>query len=111
MSRTVLAGNGRLLEFSAIPQATAPDLVPPVGPETIFRAMRLEMVNFSETKPLKLPATPFDQWRAWKGPHPMFPEMPLQVEAAWWKGRVVNTRLLDRKSTRLNSSHLGISYA
>ena len=94
MSRTVLAGNGRLLEFSAIPQATAPDLVPPVGPETIFRAMRLEMVNFSETKPLKLPATPFDQWRAWKGPHPMFPEMPLQVEAAWWKGRVVNTRLL-----------------
>jgi serine/threonine-protein kinase len=94
MSRTVLAGNGRLLEFSAIPRSYDAELVPPVGPETIFRAMRLDLANFSETKPLKLPATPFDQWRAWKGPHPMFPDMPLQVEAAWWKGRVVSARVL-----------------
>jgi len=94
MSRTVLAGNGRLLEFSAIPRAFDPDLVPAIGPDTIFRAMRLDLAKFSETKPLKLPATPFDQWHAWKGPHPMFPDWQLQAEVAWWKGRVVSVRLL-----------------
>ena len=94
MSRTVLDGNGRLLEFSAVPQPNQPDLVPPVGAETIFHASRLDMAAFTETKPFKLPATAFDQWRAWKGPHPHFADMPLQVEAAWWKGRVVSTRVL-----------------
>jgi serine/threonine-protein kinase len=94
MSRTVLGGNGRLLEFSAIPRGYDPELVPPAAPETVFRAMRLDLAKFGDTKPLKLPTTPFDQWRAWKGPHPMFPDMQLQVEAAWWKGRVVSARVL-----------------
>ncbi len=43
---------------------------------------------------MKLPATPFDQWRAWKGPHPKLPNTSLQVEAAWWKGRIVSARVL-----------------
>jgi len=109
MSRTVVAGNGRLLEFSAIPRAYDPDLVPPIAPETIFRAMRLDLAKFSETKPLKLPATAFDQWRAWKGPHPLFPDMQLQVEAAWWKGRVVSARVLypwDQKADAAESPSL-----
>ena len=107
MSRTVLAGNGHLLEFSAIPRATEPDLIPPAGPETVFRAMRLDFAKFSETKPLKLPATPFDQWRTWKGPHPLFPDMQLQAEAAWWKGRVVSARVLypwDQKPDAVESA-------
>jgi serine/threonine-protein kinase len=94
MSRTVLDGNGRLLEFAAVPQPSQPDLVPPIGPEAIFRAARLDMAAFTEAKPFKLPATAFDQWRAWKGPHPHFADMQLQVEAAWWKGRVVSARVL-----------------
>jgi len=94
MSRTVLDGNGRLLEFSAVPRAGEPDLIPPIEPQAIFRAARLDMTGFTETKPLKLPATAFDQWRAWKGPHPHFPDTQLQVEAAWWKGRVVSARVL-----------------
>ncbi|HUB83954.1 MAG TPA: serine/threonine-protein kinase [Bryobacteraceae bacterium] len=94
MTRTVLDGNGRLLEFGAVASAAKADLTPAVAPETIFRAARLDPAMFAETKPLKLPATAFDQWRAWKGPHPHFPEMQLQVEAAWWKGRVVSARVL-----------------
>jgi serine/threonine-protein kinase len=94
MSRMVLDGNGRLTEFTAIPQPTQPDLAPPIAPEAIFRAARLNFAAFTETKPLNLPATPFDQWRAWIGPHPHFPDMQLQVEAAWWKGRIVSVQVL-----------------
>jgi serine/threonine-protein kinase len=94
MSRILLDGNGRLLEFTAIPQPTQPDLAPPIAPEAIFRAARLNPAAFTETKPLNLPATPFDQWRAWIGPHPHFPDMQLQVEAAWWKGRIVSVQVL-----------------
>jgi serine/threonine-protein kinase len=94
MSRTLLDGNGRLLEFAAVPRPSDADLAPPVGPEAIFRAARLDIASFTETKPLQLPATPFDQWRAWKGPHPHFPGTQLQVEAAWWKGRVVSALVL-----------------
>jgi hypothetical protein len=94
MTRTVLAGNGRLLEFDAVPRSSEPDLVPPVAPETVFRLARLDMGNFHETTPLKLPPSPFDRRLAWKGPHPLFPDMQLQVETAWWKGRVVSARVL-----------------
>jgi serine/threonine-protein kinase len=94
MSRTVVDGNGRLLDFAAVTRASDPDLAPPVGPEVVFRAARLDMAAFTETTPLRVPATPFDQWRAWKGPHPHFPDTQLQVEAAWWKGRVVSALVL-----------------
>jgi serine/threonine-protein kinase len=52
------------------------------------------MAAFTEATPVKLPSTPFDQWRAWKGPHPELPDTTLQVEAAWWKGRIVSVRVL-----------------
>src|SRR5699024_12188981 len=44
-------------------------------------------------------------WPAWAGPEPKDPPSPNQLIAAGW-GYV-----LDRKSTRLNSSHVSISYA
>jgi len=94
MTRTVLDGNGRLLEFTAVPGGADADLTPPAGPEAVFRAARLDMAAFTGTIPLQLPATPFDQWRAWKGPHPHFPDTQLQVEAAWWKGRIVQALVL-----------------
>jgi predicted Ser/Thr protein kinase len=94
MSSTILDGNGRLLDFSAVPRP-ADSVVPlPVAPEAVFRAARLDMAAFSETTPVKLVSTPFDQWRAWKGPHPHLPGTQLQVEAAWWKGRIVSVRVL-----------------
>src|SRR5205814_8657717 len=42
---------------------------------------------------------------------PVFVERLRRVVRAGWFGRDKKTRLRDRKSTRLNSSHLGISYA
>jgi serine/threonine-protein kinase len=94
MTRSVLDGNGRLLSFATVPRTFDGPAVPPVAPETVFHAARLEMAAFRESTPLVVPATAFDLWRAWKGPHPDFPDMQLQVEMAWWKGRIVSARVL-----------------
>jgi tRNA A-37 threonylcarbamoyl transferase component Bud32 len=94
MARVILDGNGRLLDFAAVPRDTDPVPAQPVSPEAVFRAARLDMATFSEATPWKLPEVPFDQRLAWKGAHPHFPEMPVQVEAAWWKGRIVSARVL-----------------
>ena len=84
-----LDGNGRLRSFSAIPANNDAGLVPPVPPETVFHAAALDFSTFAETPPATLPATPFDQRLAWKGPHPVIPNTQITVDIAWWKGRVV----------------------
>jgi len=100
MSSTMVDGNGRLLSFTAVPLAAAAPLAPPIVPDVVFHAARLEMKGFSEVTPLRTPSVAFDQWRAWKGPHPRFPDVQLQLEAAWWKGRVVWARLLYPREQR-----------
>ena len=94
MTLTTLDGNGRLMEFTAVPRKAVDDLAPPVGVEKVFRSARLDPANFSEVSPIDRPDAPFDAWRAWKGPNPHIPGMELQVEAAWWKGRIVKARVL-----------------
>ncbi|HKA00079.1 MAG TPA: serine/threonine-protein kinase [Candidatus Solibacter sp.] len=94
MTRANLDGNGRLTAFSAVPLSGEAELTPPIAPETIFRALRLDPAAFIETAPIERPVTPFDQRRAWKGPHPHLKDSTLQVEAAWWKGRVVRVSAL-----------------
>ena len=94
MLRVNVDGNGRLVDFSEVPRPADPALAPAVGPETVFRAARLDMAAFTETTPVKYPSFAFDQLRAWKGPHPHLAGMQLQVEAAWWKGRIVRVRVL-----------------
>ncbi len=94
MATVTLDGNGRLLDFAAIPGGADPPPAQPILPEDVFRAAQLDISAFTEVTPLDLPATPFDQWRAWKGPHPHLPDTSLQVEAAWWKGRIVSARVL-----------------
>jgi len=94
MTRATLDGAGRLLDFSAVPRAEDPPLIPPVPPEAVFRAAHLNMGAFTPATPIALPSAPYDDWRAWIGPHPLLPATRLQVEAAWWKGRLVSARVL-----------------
>ena len=70
MATVILDGNGRLRDFSAVPYDAGST---PVPPETVFRAAGLDMAGFTETTPEHLPTHPFDQWHAWKGPHPENP--------------------------------------
>jgi serine/threonine-protein kinase len=93
MVRENVDGNGRLMEFSALPPRDQPALATPVTTETIFRAMRLDPAAFSDAPPTHQPATPFDQWKGWKGPHPHLANTTLLVEAAWWQGRVVQAKI------------------
>jgi serine/threonine-protein kinase len=94
MTRVTLDGNGKLLDFSGAPPFGKPDPPVPVTPEAVFRVARLEMSTFSEVTPLQKPFAAFDQWRAWKGPHPHLPNTQIQIEIAWWKGRVVRVLVL-----------------
>ncbi len=89
MVRQMLDGNGRLREFAAVPPNDAAALVPPISPDTVFRAAALDFSAFHETPPTVLPATPFDQRLAWKGPHPVIPNTEVTMDIAWWKGRVI----------------------
>ncbi len=85
MATVILDGNGRLRDFSAVPDNAGSTAVPP---EIVFRAAGLDMAGFAETAPENLPTHPFDQWHAWKGPHPKIPNTELLVEIASWKGQI-----------------------
>jgi serine/threonine-protein kinase len=94
MATVILDGNGRLRDFAAVPYAGGSA---PVPPETVFRAAGLEMTGFTETTPQKLPGHPFDQWRAWKGPHPKIPNTEMLVEIASWKGQITKATVSLRR--------------
>jgi serine/threonine-protein kinase len=94
MVRATVDGNGRLLDFSAVPLDGAEALTPAVSPETVFHAARLDLSTFSETTPIRFPPLHYDLLRAWKGPHPHLPATQLEVEIAWFKGRVTRVFVL-----------------
>ncbi len=105
MASVILDGNGRLRDFAAVPYAEGST---PVPPETVFRAAGLEMPGFTETTPQKLPGHPFDQWRAWQGPHPKIPNTELLVEIASWKGQITKATVsLRRPSGAATASRPG----
>ena len=85
MVTVILDGNGNLRDFAAMPYAAGSS---PTAPETIFRAAGLDMSRFSEIAPENFPIRPFDQRRAWRGPHPKIPNTELVVEVSWWKGQI-----------------------
>jgi serine/threonine-protein kinase len=90
MAGVILDGNGNLRDFAAMPYAGGSS---PTQPETVFRAAGLEMTRFSETTPEGVPARPFDQRRAWRGPHPKIPSTELLVEMASWKGQITRASI------------------
>jgi predicted Ser/Thr protein kinase len=94
MVHATLAGDGKLLDFAAVPYDAEPALAKAVAPEAVFHAAGLDLNAFSETAPAVVPANPFDQWRAWKGPHPKLPNTELSLEVAWWKGRITKARVI-----------------
>ncbi len=90
MVQVHLDGNGKLLDFSARPYDSGPELSQPVAPETVFRAAGLDLASFQEIAPAGAPPYASDQVRAWKGPHPGIPDTGLTMRIAWWKGRITD---------------------
>jgi serine/threonine-protein kinase len=80
-----LDGNGRLREFRGVPYDSPGEAV---SLENVFRAAGFDFSTFTETTPASRPETPADQLRAWKAPHPKFPEAQITVEIATWRGQI-----------------------
>ena len=93
MATVTLDGNGNLRDFTAMPYTSS---AAPTQPESVFRAAGLDIAKFTEIAPESVPTRPFDQRRAWRGPHPKIPKTELLVEASWWKGQVTRASITIR---------------
>jgi len=88
---------GLLRRFSAVPpsfEEQPPVSLVPADPKPVFQAAGLAIANFTPVPPQWTPAMAFDQRLAWKGKHPAIPELDLTVQIAFWRGRVVDVRLI-----------------
>jgi len=94
MTRIVLDGHGQLHSFDAAPYDNAPELTPPVDPQTVFRAAALDIAKFQEVTPTSTPDHATSEMHAWKGPHPTLPNTEVRVHIATWKGRVTEATVV-----------------
>ncbi|MBS1834038.1 MAG: serine/threonine protein kinase, partial [Acidobacteria bacterium] len=89
---------GRLRRFEAVPPQFEkdPPPQPPIAfdPRPLFQAAGLDLAKFTEVTPQWTPAAAFDMRRAWKGTHPTISEIPLTVEAASWRGQLIDAQLI-----------------
>ena len=79
-------GGGRLKSFEAVPRNDKG--VTPISPESVFQAAGLDFTKFSEKTSSYYDRFTHDRLASWIGPHPVLPGVNLDVEIAWWKGRV-----------------------
>lgn len=87
---------GRLVEFSVVPpQFTEdPGIQTNVDFSSAFLSAELDPIKFKETVPNWTPPVAFDTRKAWEGPLPDHPEIPLRVEAAAFQNRIVYFQLI-----------------
>jgi serine/threonine-protein kinase len=83
---------GRLLEFHAVPsQAEAAPADPaPADWRVLFEEAGLSLADFRQAEPRQVPPVYADERAAWDGFTPGKPSLPLRVEAAAYRGRVVH---------------------
>jgi hypothetical protein len=88
--------SGRLLEFYAVPpqvdDAAGPAPEPDWGP--LFAEAGLDLARFKPDPPRWAPPFFCDRRQAWEGAYAARPEIPLRVEAAAYRGKVVSFRLV-----------------
>jgi serine/threonine protein kinase len=80
---------GRLLWFSAVPKQD--DEVEIISPNwaTLLRSTGIDPSRFTQAGPQWIPQTAFDARTAWEGTSADRPELPLRIEMATWRGRLV----------------------
>ena len=108
MADVVLDPQGHLLFFRAVPPEMDTSTAPagPVDWNALFTAAGLDPSRFTLAEPQRLPLASFDERKAWTGSYAHAPSLPLRVEAASWKGRLVFFQLVEpwRQSGRTGSS-------
>ena len=110
-ARVQLDPQGRLLEFSAVPPQKDETKSPPpdIDWHPLFAAAGLDPAKFQPADPQWVPLLGFDTRAAWTGVYPSAPKIPLRIEAASWRGKPVNFRLVSpwTKATRMVVSEPG----
>jgi hypothetical protein len=86
-----LDSRGRLTEFGAIPLAEDGSRSRPATLEwkEVFRLAGLDAATFAPVASEWTPASPVDQQAAWRGVYPERPDLPIRIEAAAFRGRLV----------------------
>jgi serine/threonine-protein kinase len=82
--------DGRLVWFSAVPPQAIADAQPrAVDWSVLFEAAGLQQSQWVSAPPRWIPLAGFDTQAGWTGSFPHAPSVPIQIDAAAWKGRVV----------------------
>jgi hypothetical protein len=87
---------GRLIFFQAVPQRETEGspadhhLAQTLDWAKLFEAAGLDVSRWTPIEPQEIPATAFDEHKAWLGSYAGSPQIPLRIEAAAWKGRPVS---------------------
>jgi serine/threonine-protein kinase len=85
---------GRLLLFEARPEEHETRTASPPDWKPLFDAAKLDLARFQSAAPEWAPSAAFDASTAWTGTLPDAPEIPIRIEAAAWRGKPVQFRLI-----------------
>jgi serine/threonine-protein kinase len=94
MRQLYLDAKGRLTDFRAVP----PEIDEQTGTaartdwDRVFALAGLDRRAFHTTSPTLTPRVAFDERMAWEGVYPGQPDLPLRLEAAAYRGRLVSLR-------------------
>jgi len=96
MTALQLDTEGRLLQFMAVPPQVPDTSSAPAAPPwpALFDAAGLDMRQFTAIPPEWTPRMYSDARAGWEGPMPNWPDLRLRVEAAAYRGRVVDFQMI-----------------
>lgn len=91
ITNVALDPHGRLLDFQVVPPLIdeQPGLALTPDWAILFGEAGLEMTTFKPTASRWVPPMGYDSRAAWEGVYPQQPLIPLRIEAAGYRGRVV----------------------
>jgi serine/threonine-protein kinase len=95
MDSAVFDLRGRLIAFSAVPpQLDQSSGAPTADWNPLFAAAGLDVKQFTPAEPQWTPLAACDARAAWTGGYPDWPEIPLRIEMAAYRGRPVYFQMI-----------------
>ncbi|HEY8563472.1 MAG TPA: serine/threonine-protein kinase [Pyrinomonadaceae bacterium] len=95
MAHLYLDTEGRLIYFDAVPPRVDADAPANFDWASVFSAAGLNIADFRETASEWSPVRAYDERRAWAGKYPMETDVPVRIEAAAYRGRVVAFQIVE----------------
>ncbi|HET9369444.1 MAG TPA: hypothetical protein VFO19_04325, partial [Vicinamibacterales bacterium] len=94
MRSIVLDPRGRLLSFQAVPDEFDTRAAAAMNWDAVFAAAGLDRREFHDAEPTWTPPAASDERRAWTGAYAEWPDIPIRLEAAAYRGYLVGFRTL-----------------